>query len=135
MAFTREWLLMTYTSTFLAFEILAEEYGGGEVDYLQQITRSKTGTLLRIKGGDKRRFAGFLVLNSTASGSITYDAQAYTKGQPSDFIACMAQDTLQVKSFEDTSFWYGVITSNYNPRVVYDLLGKTRITELMIEER
>jgi hypothetical protein len=135
--FTRDWLLMTHTTDTvkLAFEVMVEEYDGDRQIYHQQISRSKSGAMLRVKGSAKRIFAAFVVLDFDATGTVEYDAVTYNKGTPANLLACFAVDDLKVKSFDDSAFWDGAIVSEWSPRVVYEYTGDNRITELVIEER
>lgn len=139
MTFTREWLLLMHTSdaTKLAAEVMREPYEGGVEEIFQQAQRNTSGDLVRVlETTTKRAFQGFVVLDSTHDGVayVTYDTVDYIKATPAQLFACWTKTDLKAKSFEDDAFWEAAVLNRWNPRVVYDPNGITRVAELEMVE-
>lgn len=139
MTFTREWLLLMHTSDTikLAAEVMADPYDGGIEMLFQQAERNTSGTLVRVlESSTKRAFSGFIVLESDHDGVayVTYDTVDYIMATPAQLKACWLKTDLKAKSFEDTAFWNAAIMKEWNPKVVYDPYGNTRVTELVMQE-
>ena len=137
MSFTREHLLITHTSDSvkLALDVYQEEYDGDIVVQHAQTERSLSGTLIIKKGVTKRIFTGTIAVDDDVSGTVEYDSVAYTLATPALIKALQGIEDMKVKSFDDTSFWNGWLTSEWAPKVVYDPMGAHRVTLLNIVEK
>ena len=138
MGFSREHLLLMHTSdaTKLAFDVAVPDYAGGAVQYFKDWSRSKSGAGLVVRGTNKRSFLGYVFLDSSASGTVVYDAVTYTLGTPAMLEACFTKTDLKAKSYEDSAFWNAeVLSVAYDPRVVFEYNGTQRICEFRMEEK
>lgn len=136
-SWTRSHLLLKHTSgsVYLAFEVLVQDYDGDAEQFFRDFSRSKAGSLLVVMGTNKRKFYGLVILDSNATGSVTYDSQAYNHGTPANLLTCYSKTDLQAKTPEDSAFWNAMVTSVYSPKVVYEPTGDTRVTAFSMEEK
>lgn len=137
MSFSREHLLITHTSDSvkLAVEVLFEGYDGDRTTLHAQVERNMSGGLVIKKGVTKRLFIGMVAYDSDASGTTEYDSVTYTNATPALILACLGKTDLKVKSFDDTAFWDGWLSSDNAPQTIYGPMGTHRAVQWEIVER
>lgn len=120
MSFTREHLLLKHNGggTKLAFSVFElDSYAGGTDFKFEQLGRNGSGDLVRVTlASTKREWRG-MVQADESGGSVIYDT-TYTLGSPAQLKAALADDDLEVKSFEDTVFWDAHATGQYLQKLV-----------------
>lgn len=119
MAYTRQYLLATYsTSTKVAFPVQVDGYRA-PTQFPKQVGRNLAGTLLQANGQSKKLFAGNLVLDESMSGqTVVYDTVTYNIGQASHLEAMYSATNLQVKRHGDAAFWSAATMGDFDPQLM-----------------
>jgi len=136
MAYTRAYLLATWSSgsTKRAFRIKMDGYRPG-TGYPKQIGRNLSGDLLEARGVDKDQFTGTVLIDERDSGgTVIYDTVTYNLAQLADLKAMYAATDLQIKRFEDTSF-FSAATVGELSYTVMDTVGRISMAEVRIVEK
>ena len=105
-------------ATLLAFAVpQADQYAGGTDFKFEQLGRNGSGDLVRVTlASTKRDWRGVVYANENG-GTVEYDSITYSLGSPAQLKTALVADDLEVKSFEDSAFWDGVLVGQYPPRL------------------
>lgn len=121
-----------------AFLISQEGYSGGHKEKPASYSRSLyDGSLLIVRGiTTPRKFQGIAIGYSSRPGTTANDGtEDISLGSISDLAAAWAATDLQVKSFEDSSYWEAEWVGMWPPILNFDPLQTYASIPIMLESK
>ena len=131
--FTRTTVLLKWNgdATIRSFYVFVENYGGGRATTPKDMNRNLDGTLLVVRGTEKREFAGMLLLDHDASGTV----DGATLGTDTDAKSAWQATDLKCQSFEDAAYWSAEPQTPWDPQVRLGPTGNERVLPLVLVEK